>query len=395
MTDPRDLFDAAALRARGSLKWTATDSDIAAWVAESDLGTAPAVLQATTDAIARGLTGYLPPAIRSELADATAGWLADAFGWTVEPTRIKPVGHVTEALRTALDLCVPPGAPVLLPTPAYMPFVAAPATWGHPVHQLPMPPGPDGRARLDLAALDTALGAGARLLILVNPHNPTGAVATAEHLAEVADVVERHGARVFVDEIHSPLVHAPARHVPYASVSPAAAAHAFTATSASKAWNIPGLKCAQVILTSDADAAAWAREDVLLTEGVSTIGAVANAAAYARGRAWLADTLAYLAGNGRALAQVLAEHAPDVGYLPPEGTYLAWLDLRAALARLGDGRGPGGQSLARWLRVRTGVAVTDGELCGAAGEGHVRFNLAMPRPLVVEAARRIAACLAP
>ena len=393
MTDPRDLPDAATLRARGSLKWTATDAEIAAWVAESDLGTAPAVTQAAADAVTRGLTGYLPPAVRRDLAEATAGWLADAYGWSVDPGRVKPVGHVTEALRIALDLCTPPGSPVLLPTPAYMPFVTAPVAWGRPVQQLPMPPGPDGRARLDLDALDAALGAGARLLVLVNPHNPTGGVADAAHLAAVAEVVDRHGARVFVDEIHAPLVHPPARHVPYASVSPTAAAHAITATSASKAWNIPGLKCAQVVLTADADAAAWAREDVLLTEGASTVGAVANSAAYARGREWLAGTLAYLDGNGRALAQVLADRAPDVGYLPPEGTYLAWLDLRAALARLPEGAGPAGTGLGRWLQRSSGVAVTDGALCGEAGVGHVRLNLAMPRPMVVEAGRRIAACL--
>ncbi|NLE70950.1 MAG: aminotransferase class I/II-fold pyridoxal phosphate-dependent enzyme [Actinomycetales bacterium] len=393
MTDPRDLLDAATLRARGWLKWTATpDAEIAAWVAESDLGTAPAVAEALRDAVARGLVGYLPPAVRRELAESFAAYARDAHGWAVDPARVVPVGHVTEALRTAIDLFSRPGSPVILPTPAYMPFVTAPTTWGRPVLEVPMVPDGDGRATLDLDAVADAFRAGGHLLVLVNPHNPTGRVARADELAALAEVVDRHGGRVFADEIHAPLVHAPARHVPYASVSPAAAAHAITATSASKAWNVPGLKCAQVVLTSDADAATWARDDVLLTEGASTLGAVANAAAYAHGREWLADTLAYLDGNRRALAEVLADLAPEVGYLPPEGTYLAWLDLRRALAALPDGERPGG-SLASWLRRRTGVAVTDGALCGAAGVGHVRLNLAMPRPMVVEAGRRIAACL--
>lgn len=393
MTDPRDLLDADALRARGWLKWTAVPTaDIAAWVAESDLGTAPAVTTATQDAVARGLTGYLPPAVRARLAKSFAGWARDAYGWSVDPERVVPVGHVTEALRAAVDLFSRPGSPVILPTPAYMPFVTAPEAWGRPVLQVPMAT-VDGRPTIDLAAVADAFRAGGHLLVLVNPHNPTGRVAEADELAALAAVVTEHGGRVFADEIHAPLVHRPARHVPYASVSPEAAAHAITATSASKAWNVPGLKCAQVVLTSDDDAATWARHDVLLTEGASTLGAVANAAAYADGRGWLADTLAYLDGNGRALAEVLAADAPDVGYRPPEGTYLAWLDLRAALARLPSSAAPGEVPLARWLRRRTGVAVTDGADCGAAGVGHVRLNLAMPRPLVVEAGRRIAACL--
>jgi len=393
MTDPRDLPDADTLRARGWLKWTGLDgADIAAWVAESDLGTAPEVTAAVTDAVARGLTGYLPPWLRADLQQALAGWAADVWDWRVDPERVRPVGHVTEGLRLALDLVARPGAPVVLPTPAYMPFVTAPELWGRQVLQVPMVRDGD-RTVLDLEAVDAAFRAGGHLLVLVNPHNPTGTVARRAELEALADVVDRHGGRVFADEIHAPLVHSPARHVPYASVSPTAAAHTVTATSASKAWNVAGLKCAQLVLTADADLAAWHRATELHEEGASTLGAVANAAAWSAGRAWLADLLAYLDGNRRALAEVLAERAPAVGHVPPEGTYLAWLDLRAALAALPDGERPDGEPLARWLRRRTGVAVTDGALCGAAGAGHVRLNLAMPRPMVVEAGRRIAACL--
>ena len=392
MSDPRDLLDADTLRARGGLKWTGMHADIAAWVAESDLGVAPPVLEAVHDAVGRGLLGYLPPAVRATLGEAFAAWADGAYGWRVDPDRVRPVGHVTEGLRLAIDLFSRPGSPVILPTPAYMPFVTAPEVWGRQVLQVPMVRDGVGRPTIDLDAVDAAFRAGGHLFVLVNPQNPTGRVAARAELEALAEVVERHGGRVFADEIHAPLVHAPGRHVPYASLSPATAAHTITGVSASKAWNIPGLKCAQVVLTADDDLRTWLRHDDLLTEGASTVGALANAAAYTHGGPWLADTLRYLDGNRTALAQGLGD-GTRVGYRMPEGTYLAWLDLREALAALPAGAGPGDEPLGRWLRRTTGVALTDGALCGQAGTGHVRVNLAMPRPLVVEAGRRLAACL--
>jgi cystathionine beta-lyase len=403
MTDPRDLPDPPELRRRGSLKWTGLSADIAAWVAESDLGVAPAITSAVHSALDAGLTGYLPPAARRELADACARWQSDRYGWAVDPARVLPVGHVTEAFQIAVDRFSRPGSPVIVPTPAYMPFLTAPAVWGRQVIQVPMT-SDAGRTVLDLDRLEHAFRAGGHLLALVNPHNPTGRVMTRTELMALAEVVERHGGRVFADEVHAPLVHPGGQHVPYAALSPSTAAHTVTATSASKAWNIPGLKCAQVVLSNDADAAAWAPDDVLLTEGASTLGAIANTAAYTDGREWLADTLSYLDGNRRILADVLADVAPQIGYRVPEGTYLAWLDLRAALAARADaarsdddapppwGSSPIG-AVGRWLLRHSGVAVTDGGLCGEAGRGFARLNLAMPRPLVAEAARRIADCL--
>ena len=390
MTDAWDLLDADELRRRGSLKWTATDADIAAWVAESDFGTAAPIVTAATRAMETGLTGYLPPAVEDDLAAACAAWHEAQYDWTVPPGNIHAVGDVIEAFRIAVERFSAPGSAVVLPTPAYMPFVTIPRSWGRDVVEVPMP-SVDGRSHLDLEAIDAALASGGGLLVLVNPHNPTGRVLEHSELTAVAEVVESRGARVFADEIHAPLVHPGRRHVPYASVSAAAAGHTITATSASKAWNIPGLRCAQVLIGNDDDEAVWRR--VRPSEGASTVGAVANAAAYRDGRPWLRDLVAYVDGNRHALAETLPG---SVGYRPPEGTYLAWLDLRAALDAHPEAPAwrvaPPGE-LGRWIRGRAGLAVTDGARCGEAGRGFVRVNLAMPRPLVREAGRRLADCL--
>ncbi|WP_250444558.1 MalY/PatB family protein [Actinotalea sp. C106] len=384
--NPRDAVQdpgAAELRRRGSLKWTALPAEIAAWVAESDLGTAPAVTAALHEAVRAEQLGYLPPALRGELGEACAAWQHASYGWQVSPERVHPVADVLEALRVAVEHHSPVGSAVILPTPAYMPFVTAPAAWGREVVQVPMTSS-QGRPTLDLEALDDAFRRGGGLLILVNPHNPSGRVLTVEEMRGIATVVERHGGRVFADEIHAPIVHPGHRHVPYASTSAAAAEHTVTATSASKAWNVPGLKCAQVILSNDADARVWATHDKLSTHGASTLGVVANIAAYRDGGTWLGELLLRLDDHRTVLHETLHREAPTIAYRPPEGTYLAWLDLREALGA--SATTPG---LARRVLRTTGVAVTDGADCGTVGRGFVRLNLAMPRPMVVAAATRL------
>ena len=190
---------------------------------------------------------------------------------------------------------------------------------------------------------------------------------------------------MFADEIHAPIVYAPARHIPYASVSDAAAAHTFTATSASKAWNLAGLKCAQVIISNDSDAELWERLGFWPGHGTSTLGVVANIAAYTAGAPWLDDVVEYLDGNRRMLAQLVDEKLPGVRMIVPEGSYIALLDFRET-GLTGD--------LAEWFREHAGVAMTDGAACGEAAIGYTRFVFALPRPLLVEAVERIAAALA-
>lgn len=215
--------------------------------------------------------------------------------------------------------------------------------------------------------------------MLCNPHNPVGRVLERSELAAISEVVERHGGRVFADEIHAPLVYDGHEHVPYASVSEITAGHTITAMSASKAFNLPGLKCAQTVLSNDADRATWRRAGVLAEDQASTLRALAATAAYADGGAWLDDVVGYLDGNRRALAELVAEHLPGVGYTMPEGTYLAWLDFRTV----------GVEDPARLFRTRAHVAATSGALCGDAGRGFLRFNIATGRPILVEALTRM------
>jgi cysteine-S-conjugate beta-lyase len=372
------------LRRAGGLKWSAYPGKLGAFVAEMDFGIAPPITQALHDAVDAGAFGYLPPATAAGMSRAYADFAWSRYGWRVAPEDIRPVADVVAGLQVAIEHFSRPGSPVILPVPAYMPFLTVPPALGREVIRVPMVPtaSAGGRLGYDLDALDDAFRAGGHLLVLCNPHNPIGRVLERREMLAVAEVVDRHGGRVFSDEIHAPLVFPGHRHVPYASIDDVTAGHTLTATSASKAWNLPGLKCAQVVLSDDADRARWAQIGMMAEHGASNLGVVANTAAYTAGGPWLDEVLRYLGGNRLALADLVAEHLPDVRYSPPEGTYLAWLDCR----RLGL------DDPAAFFLDHADVAVTDGALCGAPG--FVRYNLATPRHLVVRAVEQMGAALA-
>ncbi|WP_022883237.1 MalY/PatB family protein [Gryllotalpicola ginsengisoli] len=315
-------FDAIGidrLREVGSVKWSAFPGTIGAFVAEMDFGTAPAVTAALRKTIDDGLFGYLPRAVATAMSEACARWQSDRYGWTVDPERVHPLPDVLSGLRATIDYYTEPGSKIVLPTPSYMPFLSIPPMHGREIIEVPMlvngEPGEQGelgaqagRYELDLDGIDRAFAAGGGLLILCNPYNPVGRVFTREELEAVCQIVDKHGGRVFSDEIHSPLVFAPHRHIPYASINETAASHTITATSASKAWNLPGLKAAQLIISNDADERTWQRPEVAWAgHGTSNLGVIANTTAYNDGRQWLADTIDYLDGNRTRLGELLAE----------------------------------------------------------------------------------------
>jgi cystathionine beta-lyase len=379
-----DATTAAALRARGSAKWAvAGPGGFGAAVAEMDFGAAPPVLDALAELSARANFGYLPDHLADELAAACADFHKRRYGWDVDPSLVRNVPDVLRALEIAITHFSRPGSPVILPTPAYMPFLVVPGLLGRRIIEVRMR-GDDGFFTLDLDAIEDAFRAGGHLLIFCNPCNPLGRVFTVPEMTRLTEVVDRHGGRVFADEIHGPLVYPGARHVPYASTSAAAASHALTATSASKGWNLPGLKCAEVILSNEPDRRRWEQMGHFTARGASNPGVVANIAAFRHGEGWLDGVLGYLDGSRRLLASLLARRLPRVRYRPPDGTYLAWLDCTAMDLPCSPGD---------LVTERARVTVVDGLAFGSGGDGSFRFNFATPRPVLTEMVDRMAAAL--
>jgi cystathionine beta-lyase len=371
MTASFDDVSVDRLRRRRTVKWTLYGPDVlAAWVAEMDFDVAPAVRAAIVDAVDREDFGYVEADLGA-LTSACAAFIETQYGWVVPPARIFPVADVLSAISTGLDVFVEPGSGVVVPTPAYPPFFEVVELTGRPVVESPMI-GASHRDALDLDSIDAALAAGARAVLLCSPHNPTGRVFTTEELVALAAIVDRHGARVVADEVHAPLVYAGHHHVPYATVSDAAAAHTLTVTSASKAFNLAGLKCAQVVASNHADAARWRELRVFEVAGPTPIGIAASVAAYRDAGTWLRDLVTYLDGNRRYLAELLAANLPAISHRSPESTFLSWLDCS----------GLGLDDPARFFLDHARVAVSDGPPFGTGCDQHVRLNFATSRALL-------------
>ncbi|HSU74653.1 MAG TPA: aminotransferase class I/II-fold pyridoxal phosphate-dependent enzyme [Terrabacter sp.] len=367
-------------RGRTSVKWGVFDPDvIPMWIAEMDSTPCQAVVDAVSAAVGRGDTGYaLTEAYAAEVASfADAEW-----GWAFDPQSTTRVADVLTGVTHLLRLFTDEGGPVVVSPPVYNAFYDVIAACGRRVVEAPL--GPDHRLDLDrLAAVFAEVTAGGHraAYLLSNPHNPTGTVHSPGELAELARVADAHGVRVVSDEIHGPLVLPPSTFTPYLSLP--GTERGVTVTSASKAWNLAGLKAA--IVVPGAEAVADLRHlHPFVTFGASHLGVIAQTAAFRDGREWVHRLACELDGNRRLLGRLVAEQLPGVRLVAPESTYLAWLDLRAL--ELGD-------DPAAELVRRARVALSSGPTFGSGGAGHARLNFGTSPEILREAIGRIAACL--
>ena len=371
-----DLTDAEA-RHRLPLKWGVPDDVIPAWVAEMDYAVDPVVLEAVQRMLADGITGYPLSGWDPELARSYAGWSARHLGWAPDPEWVHPVVDVTAGVRVAIDVLSGPGG-VVFPTPGYNAQHGLASMTGRAEHLLEVPTSAD-RAEIDLDALDRLLAGGAQTLLLTQPHNPWGRVFTRAELEGIRDVVVRHGARVVSDEIHAPLVLPGAEHVSYLSID-GTHDHAVAVVAASKAFNTAGLRCAQLVVPSEADRQLLADQPLARNDSHSPVGAVAARAAYDDGDPWLASLVERLDQQRALLASVLAEHLPEVRMRPLEATYLAWLDASAY----------GHDDAAAVALERGRVQVSPGESYAPGTTGQVRLNIATSPDRLTEIVERLA-----
>ncbi|MFJ3385584.1 MULTISPECIES: MalY/PatB family protein [unclassified Curtobacterium] len=364
------LFDAH--RSRTSEKYTAYPPEVLPmFVAEMDSMLAEPVREALVAAVTAGDTGYVGHG--RALPESFADFAADRWGWQVDPDLVRTTTDVSVAAVETLRRVIEPGDQVVVMPPVYPPFWEYVTEAGGSVTEVPLVP-PTGAAdpfdttagwQMDLEGIARALADGARTVLLCNPHNPLGLVHDRAALAALARLAAEWDAVVIADEIHAPLVHSDAVFTPFLDSCAEAAGVGVALTSASKAWNLAGTKCALMVGASDR-ARTWfdgmPREVV---ERTGILGYTASVAAFSEGGPWLATLLAELAANRRILAEELGDALPGAVFRQPQASYLAWVDMRAL---------PWGDDPAALLVDEALVALGSGPDFGRQGRGFARLN---------------------
>lgn len=390
MSDFPDCPSLERLRdARTSIKWTRFPDDVLPlFVAEMDFAVAPEIRNAIVERVTASDFGYLDQA--GPLATAFSSFAADRWGWDVPEAHVFLATDVSAGIVESLRLARPGPGRVLITTPVYPSFFEMLEELPVEIVQVPLltAEAADGSpsARLDLAAIERefASEAGIDAFLLCNPHNPHGLLHSREDLAEIARLAAAHDVCVVSDEIHAPLTHHGETFVPFGPLAAAAGALAVVTTSASKGWNLAGVKCSVIVAADPRAAALLAHLPPEVACRASIIGLHANVAAFSDARPWLDATVAAVEANDALLAELLAAYLPGARHHRPRAGYLAWVDLRDA--SLGDDP---------YDRILTEarVALGNGASFGLGGAGHVRVNLACAPDTLREAVSRIAGIL--
>ncbi|GAA4935502.1 MalY/PatB family protein [Actinoplanes utahensis] len=362
-----DDIDVPELSARSGVKWARATAAgaIPAWIADMDFPVAEPILAAIRDAD-HGYPAWEEDPRANPLIDVYVDRTEALHGHRPDPGSVRFFTETIQALQVILHVATEPGDAVAMHTPSYPPFLKTVERMGRRLVPIPMIDTGGGWAfDVDRHAL-----AGCRALILVNPQNPTGRVFTRDELTALAGLAERHDLLVIADEVHSELVYEPHRHLPFAPFAPG---RTVTLATASKAFNLAGLRCAIAdVAAPRVRKALDALPDRMLGQP-GTPGIVATLAAWEHGGPWLAEVRTLLERNRRLVAEGLGRHHS------PEATYLAWLDLRSL------GGDPAGRILAE-----SGVMLSPGPQFGPGGAGYARLNFATSRPVLDEILGRLA-----
>jgi len=366
------------LRQRRSAKWQTYPADVLPLtVAEMDFALAAPVAEALREAVDRSDAGYARAG--PDLGKALAGFAARRWNWDIDPMLVAAVTDVGVGVVELLRILARPGDAVVISPPVYPPFFDWVPEAGARLLEVPLACTAAGW-RLDLAALEAAFAAHPAAYVLCNPHNPVGRVHTADELAALVRLARIYRVTIISDEIHGPLVLPGATFTPLLTV-PGAAEVAVSVLSASKAWNLAGLKCAAVVTAAPGMAAAVSRLPADTRWRIGHFGVIAAVAAFTAGERWLDQLLATLDHRRALLSDLLSQRLPMLTWHPPEATFLAWLNCAAL--------GPDNQARERFLGQGR-VALEPGLRFGAAGSGYARLNFATSTGILDEATARMA-----
>lgn len=368
-------------RGTNSYKWDSTDDKevLPMWVADMDFPTAPCIINALEKRVEHGIFGYTR--VPEEYYDAVISWFSRRHHWKPKREWFIYTSGVVPALSAVIKAFTNVGDKVLTLTPVYNCFFSSIRNNGCELDSCALRY-EDNTFSIDYEDLERrAADPKTTLMLLCNPHNPSGRVWTREELRRIGDICIKNNVVVVADEIHCELVHPGFTYTPFASVSEEFQKHSVTCVAPSKAFNIAGLQIANIIVENDK----WRQridKAININEvcDVNPFGVIATIAAYNEGEEWLNQLLQYIHGNYLFFKDYCEEHLPQLPVAPLEGTYLAWMDCRNL--------GIPSEELEEELMKEAKLWLNAGSMYGKEGEGFMRWNLACPRQLVKEGLER-------
>ncbi len=374
----------------GSCKWERRTEEekrlgiVAMSVADMELAAPPCVREAVVRAAQHGIYGYTDAT--DAYYEAVAGWMMKRHGLEVTRDDILHVSGVVPAVAIAIRAFTEPGDGVIIQTPVYHPFAASIELNRRRVEKCPLTLA-EGGYEMDYESLERAAKKpDTKLMLLCSPHNPVGRVWTRAELQRVFDIARSNGVLVVSDEIHADLVEG-GRHVAFPALSEEARHGSVTLNAPSKTFNVPGLQNANALIFNKALRETFGlRSRIDGFDNISYFGHAATIAAYNAGEDWLDAVLRYVRGNYEVLDAFLKENMPFVKLYPMEGTYLAWTDFRKM--------GLDAAALEQFMREDARLILDEGYIFGEEGAGFERWNLALPRHVLLEALARLKAAFA-
>ncbi|WP_345969782.1 PatB family C-S lyase [Sulfurimonas sp. HSL1-6] len=385
------IFDRVAERSGGNAekyalrqKLFGTEDVLPMWVADMDIETPLCVRDAVMKRAEHPVYGY--EEMPRSAFEAQCSWMAHRHGVTLEPEDLLYSHSVVASISAAIAAFTAPGDEVVVQPPIYPPFVSTIRHSGRKVLSNPLRQDAEGIYRFDLEGLEKQITPKTKLLLLCSPHNPVGRVWERAELEALAALCLRHGIRVFADEIHSDLLFAGHRHTPFIALGEAVRAITLTAIGPGKSFNVAGLAISTVAMTDAAMRAEFkAVYDTIHFAQGTVFGHAGFEAAYREGEAWLEGLLVHLQGNIDKLSELVGRYE-QIGFRPPEGTYLAWLDCR----KMGFGSD---KALREFFIGEARLGLSPGISFGREGSGFMRLNFAVPTPTMDAALARLEGAL--
>jgi cystathionine beta-lyase len=373
------------LRERRGVKWHHFPEDVLpAWVADMDFSVPEPVQAAIRAIVDRADYGYPARKGGSRIQEAFAERMAARFGWELDPECVLPMSDLVQAMTACVLAFSDEGEGVVVQTPVYPPFLATIASTRRRRDAASLAEAGD-RFISEEQALRAVIGVDTRVVMLCNPHNPTGRVFERQELEAIGQLALERELVIVSDEIHCDLVYPGGRHLPMATLGQEIAARTITLNSATKGFNIPGLRCGVMHFGSPQLLERFrARIPDRLLGAVNVVGHDATVAAWRDGQPWLDSVMKVLLSNRERVARWVQESAQPIGHHPPEATYLAWLDCRD----LGLPSSP-----QEYFLERARVGMNAGRDFGPEGDSCIRLNFATSPEILDEVLRRLTAAL--